>query len=232
MILEAIILAGGIGERFRPLTDKIPKPLLPFGKDRRMMIEYIFDFVKRVGVKDVTLALYYMPEAFKEKLGDGSRFGLNISYVVEDEPLGTAGFLRTRPITGTTLVINSDVIFANDFDFNAFYEKHKNSVANGAAATIALKKLDATEGLGTVKVDGDKIVSFVEKGNISNFVNTAYYLLEPLVMQHLPEQKKVMFEYDIFPVLAEQGKLYAYQTKADWIHIRDLDEYERLNKSE
>lgn len=225
MVKKAIILAGGKGERLRPLTETIPKPLLPFrGK---MMIEHIFDMLKQYDITDVTLTLYYLPEVFKEKLGDGKEFGLNINYIVEDEPLGTAGFLRNMPITETTLVINSDVFFTT-LDVKTFIDNHKKFTEQGANATLALAYVEDTEGLGTVKISENKIKDFIEKGNVSNHVSAGHYLLEPSVMKYLPEKKKIMFETDIFPKLASKGKLFAYPTNSEWIHIRDLETYEKL----
>ncbi|OYT41851.1 hypothetical protein B6U80_00350 [Candidatus Pacearchaeota archaeon ex4484_26] len=229
MIKKAIILAGGKGERLRPLTYETPKPLLEFrGK---MMIEHIFEMLKREGIIDVTLTLCYLPEVFKERLGDGSKFGLNINYVVENEPLGTAGFLRSMPLTETTFVINSDVFFTN-FDVKTFLAKHKKFTAEGAYATLALAYVENTQGLGTVKLNGERIEDFIEKEQVSNYVNAGHYLLEPSVMKIIKDlsldKKKIMFETDIFPKLAEKGKLFAYLSDAEWIHIRDLEAYEKL----
>ncbi|MBU2496961.1 MAG: nucleotidyltransferase family protein [Nanoarchaeota archaeon] len=228
MIKKAIILAGGKGERLRPLTYKIPKPLLPF-REKEMMIEHIFDSLKKHDIKDVIFTLCYMPEAFKEKLGNGKKYGLNFQYLLEQEPLGTAGFLNLSPIQETTLVINSDVFFTN-LDITDFYNKHKEFVEKGAIATLALSNIENTENLGTVKLDGNRIVNFAEKKNTSNYVNAGHYLLEPPIMNYLPPQKKIMFETDIFPNLAVKGKLFAYFPKSEWIHIRDLESYKKLNQ--
>lgn len=227
MVRKAIILAGGKGERLRPLTLTTPKPLLEFrGK---MIIEYIFDMLKKENIRDVTLTLCYKPEVFKETLGDGKDFGLNINYIDEEEPLGTAGFLKLKPITETTLVINSDVFF-NNFNINDFLQWHNNFVEKGAVATLTLTYVKDTEGLGTVKLDSGvaKIEYFMEKEEASNYVSAGYYLLEPTIMDYLPNKKKIMFEIDLFPKLAKEGKLFAYLCNSDWIHIRDLNTYEQL----
>ena len=230
--MKAIILAGGKGERLRPLTYTLPKPLLPF-RGKEMMIEHIFDMLKKYDIKDVTLTLCYLPNVFKEKIGDGKNFGLNVDYIVENEqePLGTAGFLRNISITETTLVINSDVFFTN-LDVAEFLEKHKEHVKKGAVATLVLSYVENTEGLGTVKMHDNKIKAFVEKGYASNYINAGHYLLEPSVIdliQELPaEKKKIMFEKEIFPSLAVDDKLYAYPSKAEWIHVRDLEVYEAM----
>ncbi len=226
MIKKAIILAGGKGERLRPLTYKIPKPLLPF-KEKEMIIEHIFDSLKKHEIKDVIFTLCYMTETFKEKLGKGNKFGLNFNYITEDEPLGTAGFLSLLPIQETTLVINSDVFFTN-LDITDFYEKHKKFAEKGAVATLALANIKNTENLGTVELDGNRIINFAEKKNVSNYVSAGHYFFEPSIMNYLPSQKKIMFETDIFPKLAEQGKLFAYFPKSEWIHIRDLESYKKL----
>ncbi len=225
--MKAIVLAGGVGERLRPLTDEVPKPLLLL--QGKAIVEHIFDILKKNNVTDVTLAVGYKKEKVMERFADGSAFGFNIDYIEEDEPLGTAGFLKMMPIKETTLVMNGDDIF--DFNLNDFLKKHKEFVEKGAVATLSLVSLDDTESFGTVKLDADKIADFVEKGKpASNFVSVGHYLIEPTVMQYLPDKKRIMFETDIFPKLAAEGRLFAYPSNAKWIYIRDLEDYRRLNK--
>jgi len=228
MVEKAIILAGGKGERLRPLTEKVPKPLLPF--QGKLMIDHVFDTIKQGGIKQALLTLGYLPDKFKEILGN-ERMGLQLSYVTEHEPLGTAGFLNLNSITEPVLTINSDSIFKNDFSVQDFSTVHKEFVNQGGVATIALSEVEDTTGLGTVKVEENKITSFDEKANTSNLINAGWYLLEPTIMDYLPEnQKKIMFERDLFPQLAKQGKLFAYRTNAKWIHIRDLEAYDKLKE--
>lgn len=220
--MKAIILVGGKGERLMPLTNEIPKPLLPI--KGKAIVEYILDNLKKNGVRDIILSVGYKKELFKEKYGDGSSHGLNIEYIEENEPLGTAGFLRLKPITETTLVINGDDIF--ELDLNEFLRKHKNFVESGAVATLSLVAVDDTESFGTVKLDGDRITSFTEKGRgESNLVSVGHYLIEPSIMRYAPDKKRLMFETDLFPKLASGGKLFSWPSSNKWIHIRDLNEY-------
>lgn len=226
--MKAIVLVGGKGERLMPLTDEIPKPLLPI--KGKAIVEYIFDNLKKNGVKDVTLTVGYKKELIKERYGDGSSYGLNIDYIEENEPLGTAGFLRLKPIDETTLVINGDDIF--ELNLNEFLGRHKGFVEKEAVITLSLVPLKDTAFFGTVKLDGDRITAFIEKGKAeSNLVSVGHYLVEPSIMKYVPNQKKIMFETDIFPKLAQEDKLFAYPSPDKWTYIRDLDDYYRLNKS-
>ena len=226
MVKKAIILVGGKGERFMPLTLTTPKPLLPF--HGKMIVEHIFNILSSQGVRDITLTVCYKAEQFRKKIGDGSKFGVNVSYVEENGPMGTAGFLNLHRIKETTIVINGDDIFY--FDLHEFLKKHRKATTNGAVATLALTQVQDPNSFGTVTLDGDKITSFVEKGKAaSNFVSVGNYIIEPEVMKYFPRKQFVMFEKDIFPQLAREGKLFAFQSNAKWVYARDLADYNMWN---
>ena len=228
MVKKAIILVGGKGERFRPLTLATPKPLLPL--HGKMILEHILNTLRNQGVKDITLTICYKAEQFRKKIGSGEKFGVNVSYVEEQGPMGTAGFLNLHPIRETTIVINGDDIFF--FDLHEFLKKHRKGTTKGGIATLALTQVQDPSSFGTVKLDssGERILEFVEKGKAaSNSVSVGNYIMEPDIMRYVPKKQFVMFEKDIFPQLAREGKLFAYPSKAKWIYARDLADYNMWN---
>ncbi len=212
-IHSAILLAGGLGTRLRPLTLTTPKPLVPV--QGRTLIEMNFDILRKFGITDVTLCVGYLADTIKAYIGDGSRFGLRVSYCVEHEPLGTGGAIaQVRRPQGTTLVMNSDNLY--DIDLNDVYNKHK---ASGALVTDMLTQIEDPTKSGVVRLEGEKIIEFVEKPKLedapSRLINAGYYLFEPSVWDHLPKGK-CSLEKDVFPLLARDRKMNAFIGTGQW----------------
>ncbi|MDB5512559.1 MAG: putative sugar-phosphate nucleotide transferase, partial [Enterovirga sp.] len=148
MVTEVVVLAGGMGTRLRPFTITVPKPLLPLSD--RPILEVVLEQLKVAGFRDVCISLGYMAPLFKAFFGDGSRIGLSIEYVLEDEPLGTAGALTLVPdLAENFLVLNGDTL--TDLDFKAFLDVH---VESGADATILTQKVDEYVDYGVLEFDG------------------------------------------------------------------------------
>ena len=144
--MKAIILAGGLGERLRPLTDNVPKPLLPVkGKP---IVQHAIENFKKHGIKDIVLSVGYRADKIKEYFGDGSKFGVKISYCVEDEPLGTGGAIKkaSKGIKKTFIAINGDNVA--DFDWTAILKAHKKKEAI-RAFKIGLKSDPTNKALNT-----------------------------------------------------------------------------------
>lgn len=226
-IKKAVVLAGGLGTRLRPLTYKTPKPLIPI--HGKTLTEHVFDILKKFGVKEVFLSLCYKAEEIKDYFGDGSKFGLKISYLIEKEPMGTAGPLLLNKIDETFIMLNGDNLF--NLDFEKMFELHKK---NKAVATIALKQIEDVTRFGVVKLEGDKILEFVEKPKKeqapSNWISSGYYILEPDVFDFLPKKNFVMMEKHVFPEIAKQGKLFGYKDPGQWFDTGDLEKYEQVKK--
>jgi len=229
-IKKAIILAGGEGTRLRPLTYKIPKALIPV--HGRTLTDMVLDILKKSGVKDIVLSVCYMADKIKEYFGDGKKLGLNISYMQEEKPMGTAGPLILLPkFKETFIMVNGDNLF--NIDFEKMYFLHKK---NKAAATIALTQIpkEDVSAFGVAKLEGDKILEFVEKPNPeeapSNWISSGYYIMEPGVFDIVKGKKFAMVEKDLFPVLAKQGKLFGYKDKGQWFDTGDFERYEKVKK--
>ena len=177
--MKAIILAGGLGTRLRPLTYKTPKALLPF--QGRTLTEQVLDVLKKSNITDIYLSIGYMADKIKDYFGDGSKFGVKITYVEEKEPLGTAGPLNLlKKLESSFVMLNGDNLF--NADFNKMLEFHKK---NKAVGTIALTQVDDPSHYGAARMEGDRIIEFVEKPKKgeepSNLISTGYYILEPEV---------------------------------------------------
>ena len=224
----AIILAGGVGTRLQPITFEIPKPLVLVHD--RTLLEHQFDLFKKHGIKNIIISIGYKGDKIKHAIGDGRRFGVNVAYVEETKPLGTAGPLKlSKPfITGTFVTENSDEL--KDIDLHDMYLFHKE---NKAAVTIALTTVDDPSAYGVAKMQGNKILEFVEKPKRdeapSNLINSGLYMMEPEVLDYIGEGYS-MLEKDVFPKLAQDGKLFGYPFSGQWFNTGTLELYEKAIK--
>jgi mannose-1-phosphate guanylyltransferase len=226
---KALVLAGGIGTRLKPITHEIPKPLVPLHD--KPIIQHTLDLLKKYGIKDVILSVGYRREKIKEYFGNGKRFGLNITYIEEDEPLGTGGPLRLAKefLTETFVMCNGDEL--KNIDLFDMYMFHKE---RGGKATIALTTVEDPSTFGVAKMDGNKIVQFVEKPKRgtepSKLINSGLYILEPEVIDYVPKKGKSMMEIDVFPKIAREGKLFGYPFSGQWFDTGTLERYEKAIK--
>ncbi|MFH1722565.1 MAG: sugar phosphate nucleotidyltransferase [Candidatus Altiarchaeota archaeon] len=227
-IKKALILAGGEGSRMRPFTYEMPKGLIPV--QGKPLLQHILELLRKSELRDVIISIGYMGEKIKEYFGNGSKFGLNISYVEEKEPLGTAGCLRLAKehLKEPFLMFNGDVIAnINLPDMVSFHEE------NNAIATIALTPVEDPSRYGMAHLRGPKILSFEEKPKKKKgepqLVNAGIYILNPEVIDYLPNGKSMM-ETDLFPKLAKEGKLFGYPFEGQWFDTGTPQAYERAIK--
>ena len=224
--MRAVILIGGMGTRLRPFTLATPKPLLPVLN--RPFLEYQFQVLSRHGVREVVLCTSYRAETFRKAFGTGKRLGLKISYVRERLPLGTGGALKNAEplLSGTTLVLNGDVL--NAFDIGAFLKFHR---ARHAEISIALTRVKDPTLYGLVLTDEKGMVRrFLEKPSWdeveTNSVNAGAYLFEPSVFAHLPPGKPYSLERGLFPErLVAGGRIAGYVAPGYWIDIGTVEKY-------
>lgn len=224
----ALILAGGSGTRMRPITYEIPKALMPV--QGKTLTEHLIDLFRKNGTKEIILSVGYLKEKIKSYFGDGSRFGVSISYIEEDEPLGTAGPIKKAKnrFTETFIVSNGDEL--KNIDIREMYRYHKDS---GAIVTVALTTVQDPSHYGVARLDGNRITEFVEKPKKeeapSNLINAGFYIMEPEVLRYIPEGPS-MLEKDVFPKLAKEGKLYGYSFSGQWYDTGNFERYERALK--
>lgn len=225
---KAVLLAGGKGTRLRPLTYEIPKALIPVHD--KTLTEHLLDLMKKYGIKDIFISVGHMKDKIKNYFKDGSQFGVKIKYIEENRPLGTAGPLRLakKYLDETFIVSNGDEL--KDINIEEMYEFHKR---NNALATIALTTVSDPSQYGVAKLSGSRILEFVEKPKKedapSNLISSGFYIIEPEVLNLIPKGK-AMFETDVFPKLAKQGKLFGYPFSGQWFDTGNIERYETAIK--
>jgi mannose-1-phosphate guanylyltransferase len=229
--MHAVVLVGGFGTRLRPLTFTTPKPLLPVANVRQL--DHLIANLGRAGVTDVVLALGFKPEPFFEAYPDGVCAGVNLHYAVEPEPLDTAGAIafaaRYAGVSDTFIVMNGDIL--SDLDVSALVEFHR---AHGAQGTLHLTPIDDPSQYGVVETNADGWVTrFVEKPQPgetqSTVINAGTYVLEPSVLNLMPEGQRLSIERVVFPEMVKQGTLCAMPTNDYWIDTGRPDTYLAAN---
>ncbi|HET7489863.1 MAG TPA: sugar phosphate nucleotidyltransferase [Acidimicrobiales bacterium] len=218
-------MAGGEGTRLRPLTSNQPKPMLPLAN--RPMMEHVVHLLREHGFDDIVVTLAFMPHAIRTYFGDGSEFGVKLSYATEETPLGTAGSVRNAKdkLDEPFLVISGDVL--TDIDLSSIVAFHEE---RGALATIGLKAMDNPLDFGIVITNEDgSIERFLEKptwGQVfSDTVNTGIYVLQPEIFDYVPEGK-VDWSEDVFPKLLEEGKpIFGFVAEGYWEDVGTLPAY-------
>ena len=223
---KAVLLVGGRGNRLRPLTDKTPKGLLQV--HHKPIIEHIFDLLKKYGIRDVILSTGYLKEKIKDYFGDGSMFGMSVIYVEEDEPLGTAGPLKLakKYLKDSFIASNGDEL--KNINIPRMFRLHKRK---NALATIALTTVDDPSHYGVARLDGSRIIEFVEKPTHapSNLINAGFYILEPEVIDMIPDGFS-MLEKNVFPKLAHLGRLRGFPFAGQWFDIGSIERYKIAEK--
>jgi mannose-1-phosphate guanylyltransferase/phosphomannomutase len=225
--MRAVLMAGGSGTRLRPLTCDLPKPMVPILN--RPIAEHIINLLKRHQITEVIATLHYLPDVLRDYFQDGSDFGVQMTYAVEeDQPLGTAGCVKNiaELLDDTFLVISGDSI--TDFDLTAAIEFHKQKKSK---ATLILTRVPNPIEFGVVITDEEnRIKRFLEKPSTSEIfsdtVNTGTYILEPEVLEYLPANQESDFSKELFPLLlAKNEPMYGYIAQGYWCDVGHLDAY-------
>ena len=226
MITEAIILAGGFGTRLRGVLDNIPKPMAAVAG--RPFIEYILDILADTGIKTVILATGFRHEVIEDHLGDSFR-GMNLLYSVEMEPLGTGGAILQaldRVKGETCFVLNGDTLFNIDFRI-----LERESLKHRYPVFAALKQMELFDRYGKVETDGDKIVSFSEKGFCERgLINGGIYVIEKSWLKLAAHGKMFSFERDILETHVTKGVLGCAVCEGYFIDIGVPEDLVRADK--
>jgi mannose-1-phosphate guanylyltransferase/phosphomannomutase len=229
--MKAVIMAGGEGTRLRPLTSNCPKPMLPLAN--RPMMEHIIGLLKRHGIDEIVVTVAFLPNQIRNYFGDGSEFGVRISYATEDEPLGTAGSVRNaiEHLDERFLVISGDVL--TDIDLGEIIQFHED---HGALATIGLVAVENPLEFGIVITrDDGSIERFLEKptwGQVfSDTINSGIFVLEPEIFEHIAPDVAVDFSSEVFPALLDAGlPLYGAVAEGYWEDVGTLEAYVSAHK--
>jgi len=224
--MKAIILAGGFGTRLRPLSCTRPKLLFPVAN--KPLIDWTLENLSKGDVDEVILAVNYMADILEGYIGE-EKYGMKISYSHEEKPLGTAGPLANAKQlldkNDPFFVLNGDII--SEVDYNKVYKEHEGS---GGDLTIVLHEVEDPSRFGVAELDNNgKIHRFVEKPSpeeeVGKLVNAGIYVVEPSVIDIIEPGKKVSIEREVFPVVANRGKLYGSVYNGIWVDIGTPDDY-------
>ena len=226
--MKGLIMAGGEGTRLRPITCTKPKPMVQILG--RPVMEYIIELMKNSGISDIAITLMYMPHEIIDHFGDGSDFGVNLTYFIEDTPLGTAGSVKAAQdfLNDTFIIISGDSLTDIDISDAINFHHQKN-----AEASIVLKSVENPLEYGIVITDSDnKIIRFLEKPNwsevFSDTANTGIYILNPSVLDLIPPNERYDFSKDLFPKMLSSGnQMYGYAADGYWCDIGDLSAYKQ-----
>ncbi len=225
--MKTVIMAGGFGTRLKPLTNNLPKPMVPVAN--KPMMQHIVELLRRHGLNKIISLLFYQPEKIRGYFKDGADFDVEMTYNLSDDDYGTAGSVKNAEwfLDDRFLVISGDVL--TDFDLTAAIKFHR---AKGSLATLVLTRVTNPLPFGVVITNEDgRVERFLEKptwGQVfSDTVNTGIYILEREVLDYIPAKTDFDFSKDLFPLLLQEGKpLYGYIAKGYWQDVGDLKQYQ------
>jgi len=214
-----VILVGGEGKRLRPLTSTVPKPVVQLVD--RPFISFMLEWLRGHGIDDVIMSCGFLADSVRSVLGDGSKMGIRLRFVEEDEPRGTAGALKlAEPMLDERfLMLNGDVL--TDIDLSSQIAQHERT---GARGTLALVPVPDPSAYGLVILEQDRSVrAFVEKPSSNrtregNLISAGAYVLERDVLELVPADRNVSIEREVWPLLVGDG-LYGFPSESYWLDI-------------
>lgn len=218
--MKAVILAGGLGERLRPFTQAIPKPLLPIGE--QSLLELQVQRLADAGFQKVFIATNYKSQYISNFIGDGSRFGIDIACSEEQKPLGTCGplsLLRDQ-LDSPFIVMNGDIL--TTLDLRRFYQ---TGVGHESLLTVATKLIRTPFNFGSVGTEGDRIVKVEEKPELVFEIVAGIYLMKPGILERIPDDTWYGVDRLIQEMLADGLMVTRYAMQEYWLDIGQLDDY-------
>ncbi|HJT57449.1 MAG TPA: mannose-1-phosphate guanyltransferase [Ktedonobacteraceae bacterium] len=228
--MKAVVMAGGEGSRLRPLTIRRPKPMVPIvGKP---VMEHILHLLKRHGITEVVVTVQYLASSIEDYFGNGSQFGMRITYSREDVPLGTAGSVKNAEdqLTEPFLVISGDAL--TDYNLTDIIQYHHEKKA---LATLTLAHVPNPLEYGVIITNEEgHITQFLEKPSwgevFSDTINTGIYVLDPKIFSYFEKNKQYDFSQELFPLMLNKGDpIYGYIANGYWCDVGNLPEYMRAN---
>jgi NDP-mannose synthase len=218
---QVIILAGGQGSRLRPYTTVLPKPLMPVGE--LPILEIIIRQLKACGLTRIVISTGYLAGLIEAYFADGKRWGVDIRFMREEKPLGTAGAVKlVRDVEDDCLVMNGDIL--TDLDFRALLKAHKS---NKAAATLTVKERVVKTDFGVIEVGPDgSLADYVEKPEHRSFVSTGIYMLNKRCRDFIGRDQHIGMPDLLLNMKAAGAKVHCFETKAMWFDLGRLDDFE------
>jgi Nucleoside-diphosphate-sugar pyrophosphorylase involved in lipopolysaccharide biosynthesis/translation initiation factor 2B, gamma/epsilon subunits (eIF-2Bgamma/eIF-2Bepsilon) len=222
---RVVILAGGVGRRLAPYTFVIPKPIVPIGTTP--ILEVVLRQLCHYGFRDITIALGHMSEIIRAVAGDGSRFGVNIAYSQETQPMGTIGPLTLIPdLSDDFVVMNADLL--TDLDFGDLWARHR---AHGGIATVATFEKTTKLELGVLRTaEDDRIVAFEEKPTLRHKVSMGIYVFNRSVFRYIPSGKAFGFDALMADLLKAGEAVRSYAFHGRWLDIGVPADYDRAQQ--
>lgn len=231
--MKALIIAGGLGTRLRPLTYNTPKPIVPVAN--RPFVAYQIEHLQKHGVDEIILNLHYLSQEIKKMLDDGDRWGVKIRYSIEKTPLGTAGavknaekFFGDEPM----IIFNGDIL--TDIDISGVVRFHHEK---RASVTLTLTEVEDPTPFGLILTDrNSRVTRFIEKPNwesvTAKTINAGIYVVDPKIFHEVPEGRAYSFERDLYPSLLENRvPIFGYLSHAYWIDIGSPDMYKEAHEA-
>jgi dTDP-glucose pyrophosphorylase len=221
---SAVIMAGGFGKRLRPMTEDMPKPMLLVGD--RPLLQHTIEQLRQSGIRRVNVTTHYLKDKITSYFGDGHEFGVELNYVAEDRPLGTAGGLRlVEDHDEPLLVINGDIM--TSVRFCDLMEYHREL---GADVTIGVRKYEVQVPYGVVDCEGPRVLKLREKPQLSFMVNAGIYVLEPCAYRNVPANEQFDMP-DLIQCLLKKGRhVVTFPITEYWLDIGQPSDYRQAQK--
>lgn len=223
--MKAVILAGGMGQRLRPITNVIPKPLLPIGK--KAIIELQIEYLKKFQLEEIFVSTNYKADYISQFLGDGTRYGVKLDVYGEDRRLGTAGPIRLLEdkLSEPFLVINADIV--TNLNLNDFYNYAVNRTE---VMTVGVKKVEIPTSYGNVYSEDNRLVALYEKQNIVLSAMSDIYIMRPEVIEYIPKNTYYGMDQLIQELLNRNQRVATYEINEYWMDIGKYEDYEKVQK--
>lgn len=223
--VQAVIMAGGKGERLMPLTSDLPKPMLHVGD--KPLLEIIVNQLKKSGIGQVYVTTHHHHEAIKQHFGDGSGFGVDLQYVSEDRPLGTAGAVAlVKHSKETLLVMNGDVL--TKVNFNSMLDFHREHRAD---LSVAVRSYAFDVPYGVIECDDLTVTGVREKPRYNFLVNAGIYLVESAMLKYIPKNITFHMTDLITRLLEEEKRVISFPVHESWLDIGNHQEYQRAQEA-
>ena len=222
---RVFLMVGGLGTRLRPLTENTPKPMLKVGN--KPILHTIVEKFAEYGYTNIIMCVNYKSHIIREYFGDGSNFGANIEYIVEEKRMGTAGalsLLKEKP-TEPFFVMNGDLL--TNVNFEHLHDFH---IANNSIATMCVREYDFQVPYGVVNIDGSNIVSIKEKPTYKFFVSAGIYMLNPEVIDYIPKNEFFDMPSLFEKLISKKQNVISFPLREYWIDIGQIEEYKKANE--
>ena len=219
---RVILMVGGLGTRLRPLTENTPKPMLNVGG--KPILQTIIERFRDYGFKNITLCVNYKADIIKEYFGNGSKFGVNIEYIIENKRMGTAGalsLLKEKP-KEPFFVMNGDILTSINFENMLEYHLEHNSTA-----IMAVREYDFQVPFGVVKMENNEIKAIEEKPVYKFFVSAGIYMLNPECIDYIPKNEFYDMPTLFEDLIKDNKKTFSFPIREYWLDIGRIEEYEK-----